>query len=120
MPTNDVFALELDVDTLIVIPLRDLGSFVGDEVGTELAGALEHLGRPAVKHVIVDLREISYFGSTMLGAINKLWKTAGQSGGRLAICNADARQREILGVTKLDTVWPIHESRAESLRFVRQ
>jgi anti-anti-sigma factor len=113
------FLFEQDDDTLIVAPLRDLGSFAEEDIQEELAAAVRRLQRPEVRHVVVDFENIVYFGSTMLSAINKLWKSARQEGGRLVLCHLTPRQREVLEVTKLNTVWPMCGDREEALRLVR-
>lgn len=119
MQDTKTFLVERDDDTLIVVPVRDLGSFAEEDIQDELAEAIRRFQNPEVRHVVVDFENIVYFGSTMLSAINKLWKTSRQAGGKLALCHLTPRQREVLDVTKLNTVWPICDDREDAVRLVR-
>ena len=44
----------------------------------------EQIDTPAIKHVIVDLGEIPYFGSTVLEWMVQMWKRIKAKGGKLA------------------------------------
>jgi hypothetical protein len=47
-----------------------------------------------------------------------LWKRVRGGGGKMAVCNVSETGREILQVTKFDTLWPIGPSRQEALKAV--
>jgi anti-anti-sigma factor len=72
-----------------------------------------------VKHIVLDLHKMDYCGSTALGAFVSLWHGVRERGGRLALCNISKHERELLGVTNLDYLWPLCPSRVEALRAVR-
>ena len=66
-------------------------------------------------NLLIDLNQGTYLGTSMLGAIVKLWKRVALQGGRLALCNVSEPVLRVLRVTKLQTIWPIYGSRTDAL-----
>ena len=109
-----VFPLKRKGDTLIVSPAGDVGSFTSADVQGELNQVVKLFDDPRLKNVIVDLGSSNYFGSEMIGAINFLGSHVRERGGRFAVCEASPDMRQGLHIMKLDTIWPLHESRREA------
>lgn len=109
------FRLEACGATLVVVPLFTFGRFAEGDLAAEWKEVLAATGGPTVRHVIIDLGEIPYFGSTLLNWIVQLWNQTKQKGGSLAICNASVIGREVLSTARLDIVLPIFDSRSEAL-----
>ena len=107
--------LEQEGQTLIVSPLFTFSRFTeGDLVG-EWNRILLTIDGQDVKHVVVDLGYIPYFGSTLLDWMVQMWKRAQEKGGTLAVCNASQIGREVLDIARFDTLWGIFGSRQEAL-----
>jgi len=66
--------------------------------------------------IIVDLHQVSYFGSVFIALLLRFHKLVKLQGGDLVICSARAPARELLRVTGLDTLWAIYETRDEAVR----
>jgi anti-anti-sigma factor len=107
------------VDVLVLIPHGDLGSLEDQEIGTEMKETLELMQRSSINRVVVDFSSSKFFGSTMLGAMIKLWKRVSASQGKMALCNLSDHEREVLRVTKLEGVWPQLASRQAAIDAVR-
>ena len=106
--------LEQDGDTLFVSPLFTFSRFTeGDLIG-EWNRILQKIDGDEIKHVVVDLGRIPYFGSTLLDWMVQMWKRAQGKGGTLAVCNASQVGREVLTIAKFDTLWGIFGSREEA------
>jgi two-component system response regulator len=118
MVASKIFDTERDGDTLVV-SLRTRVSWVDNEIRAELKVLLEKLQQPDVNNVVVDFGHVRSFGSALLQAILKLWNQVNAEGGRFALCNVSHRGREILAVSRLDTLWPICASRTEALETVQ-
>jgi anti-anti-sigma factor len=118
MSLSDVFRIETEGDTLIVIALDSVSTLAGPDVRTELAEMLEKLRGAELKNVVVDLAAADYFGTRMLEVMHVFWKHVHQSGGKLAVCNLSDVGRQVLEVSKLDAVWPVCSSRQEALQAV--
>ena len=115
---GQIFARETLGSTLILNPMIHLGSLDEPEISLETHDLLEFLNRSASANLVVDLANGDYLGTSMLGAIIKLWKRVSQRGGRLALCNVSESVVQVLRVTKLQTVWPIYPSREQALSAV--
>lgn len=115
MPPRTIFAIERAPNTLIVIPQGDVSSLEEDDIHAELQNVLELLTNAGPIHVVVDLHLAPFFGSTMLGALIKLWHKVSSLQGRVALCNTSDFQLDVLHATKLDSVWPIYPTRPEAL-----
>ena len=120
MSPPKIFSTESEGRTLIVIPLVNVSSLAEKDVRPELNQLLEQLEQEETRNVIIDFAKISYFGTTMLEAMNAIWKCVRKAGGEMALCNLSDMQREVLHVAKFDTLWTICSSRQEALRTVMQ
>ncbi len=68
--------------------------------------------------VLVDLSQLSFFGSTFLAVLIEAWKRLQKRGGRLALCGASTVVQEILQAARLHTVWKVYPTQAEALAEV--
>ena len=83
-----------------------------DEATELLVGPIR---RVAVPTVIVDLKDVDYFGSSFLTLLLRCSRAVQDGGGQMALAGVSTRARELLHLTSLDIVWPIYEDRAEAL-----
>jgi anti-anti-sigma factor len=81
---------------------------------------LNSLNDSSVKNVVLDFRRTDYFGTTALGFFLKLWKRIRDRNGRMALCNASEHEKEVLNLTKFDSLWPICTSREAAVRLVKE
>jgi len=116
MDLDKIFHLENHSATLVVVPLGNISSLAGDQVQPELERVLAEFDRLGAKSVVVDFSKVSYFGSVMLAAVQMLWRRVRAAGGKLAVSNVSQVGREVLQVSKFDTIWPIFNTRAEALQ----
>jgi anti-anti-sigma factor len=120
MARSKVFDASSDGSTLIVMPSGSVGSLAGDDVNFELEDLLRRIDESALKHVIFDFQSVAYFGSSMLGAMHAIWKHVHADGGKMALCNVSDVEREVLQVSRFDTLWTICDSREEALATVAE
>jgi anti-anti-sigma factor len=114
-----IFEIEQQNDTIIVVPLVDLGELDYQRIEAGASEILELLNGTGIKYVILDFGKTDYYGSTALGFFLKLWKTARIRNGGMAFCNVSDHEQEILQITKRDQMWPICSSRNEALEAIR-
>ena len=115
-----IFPYELCGTTLLVSPHSELGSLRENEIHQELDVIMELLQRgPELRHIVLDFSGVTYLGTAMLGGIVKLWKKVCNRGGRMALCCVSAPVMDVLRVTKLHTVWPLHATREAAERSVQ-
>jgi len=118
MSTSRIFDIQRDGQTLIVIPQGDVSTLAGEDVQAELDDLLARLDRPDLKHVVVDFHKVSYFGTSMLGALHAIWARLRAGGGTIILCNLSDNALEVLRVARFDTLWPICNSREEALEML--
>ena len=118
MVTADLFEVEREGDVLVVTPRHDLREFEYQDIEGQGRAVLEQTGEAGLKGVVLDFGRTDYYGSTALGFFLRLWKRVSGRGGRMALCNQSEHEREVLAVTRLDSLWPVCRSREEAVKAV--
>jgi anti-anti-sigma factor len=107
---------ELQDKVLVITPLFTTYSTLHEPgLEREWTAIEEQLDAPTTKHVIIDLGEIPYFGSTVLEWMSLVWKRVKVNGGKLAIARPSAIGREVLDAARLQRLWNIFDTREEAL-----
>jgi anti-anti-sigma factor len=119
MPPLKFFRVDRDGNTLIAVTLRDITSLSDEHLEEELEDLQRQLEQPDVKNLVMDFGQVSYLESCTLNTMVSLWKRVRLCNGKMALCNVSSLAREILTITKFDTIWPILASRDEALTSVR-
>src|SRR3954451_11289306 len=66
--------------------------------------------------VLLNLGEVSYIDSSGIGEMVSGFTTVTNSGGQLKLLNLNQRVKDLLQITKLDTVFDVHEDEAAAIR----
>ncbi len=106
-------------DALVVSPLFTFASFTEADIVDEWQEVQKQLDAPSISHVVVDLGQIPYFGSTVLEWMVQMWKRVKGKGGKLAICNVSPIGREVLSAARFDMLWGVRTSREEALDWLK-
>jgi anti-sigma B factor antagonist len=107
-------------DVLVITPLFTYASFTEPGITAEWVAVQTQLDLPETKHVIVDLGEIPYFGSTVLEWMAQIWKRIKVNGGKLAAARPSPIGREVLNAARLEKVWGIFNTREEALEWLER
>lgn len=83
------------------------------------AALRQALGTPRAK-VLVDLAEVKFLDSTGIGEIVAGYSLAWESQGQLKLCRLPQKIKDVLHVTRLSTVFEIHETEEEALASYNQ
>lgn len=75
---------------------------------------------PNNKKIVLNLGEVNYIDSGGLGTLVALHTTAYNAGGTIKLANLTKRVGDLLQVTKLLTVFDVHNSEYEALESFRQ
>jgi anti-sigma B factor antagonist len=102
---------------------------VGDVTVVDVAGritlgegssALRDMLRDMVtkdqKKILLNLGEVSYIDSSGIGELVSGFTTVTNSGGQLKLLNLNKRVKDLLQITKLYTVFDVHEDEAGAIR----
>ena len=111
-----MFEIEREGATIIVIPAVNLREL--DDVASNAREAIDALSDLLIKNLVMDFHKTDYFGSSALALFIRFWKIVADRNGHMAFCNLSDHQREVLQITRLDTLWPICESRAKAMKAV--
>ena len=68
------------------------------------------------KHILLNLGEVSYIDSSGIGELVSGFTTVTNSGGQLKLLNLNKRVKDLLQITKLYTVFDVHEDEAGAIR----
>jgi anti-sigma B factor antagonist len=86
----------------------------------EGSSALRDLMRELVgkgqKKILLNLGEVSYIDSSGIGELVSGFTTVTNSGGQLKLLNLNKRVKDLLQITKLYTVFDVHEDEAGAVR----
>jgi anti-anti-sigma factor len=118
MTTPGLFGVEREGDVVVITPTADLRELEYRQIEAAGSAILDLLGAAGLKGVVLDFHKTDCYGSSALEFFLRLWKRVSGHGGRMALCNVSEQEREILAVTRLDSLWPVCGSRAEALKAV--
>jgi anti-sigma B factor antagonist len=86
----------------------------------EGSSALRDLMRDLVgkgqKKILLNLGDVSYIDSSGIGELVSGFTTVTNSGGALKLLNLNKRVKDLLQITKLYTVFDVHEDEAGAIR----
>ena len=116
MPGTAMFEIEREGETIIVTPVVNLREL--EDVELKARAVADVLSDLSIKNLVMDFHKTDYIGSSALALFVSLWKMITSRNGSMAFCNLSEYELEILYITKLDTLWPICESRAEAMKAV--
>jgi anti-anti-sigma factor len=68
--------------------------------------------------LVVDLSQTDFIGSSFIELLVRAWKRLKNRNGTMALCAVHPYCREILRVSRLDTIWPIYGTRTEAVSGV--
>jgi anti-anti-sigma factor len=118
MATTDLFEVEREGEVLFLTPKADLREFEYRDIEAKGRSILDMLGAGGPRCVVIDFSKTDCYGSTALAFFVRLWKRVSSRGGRMAFCHVSEHEREILAVTRLDSLWPVCGTPEEALKAV--
>jgi len=86
------------------------------EGSSALREALRDLVSKGQKKVLLNLGDVTYIDSSGIGELVSGFTTVTNSGGMLKLLNLNKRVKDLLQITKLYTVFDVHEDEAGAIR----
>lgn len=114
MTSDKIFTTTVEGATLILAVRGSVSSLGDDAALDELDSVIAQVHQGAIRHVLVDFGQSTYFGSIMLETLRRIWNEVHPRGGRMALCNVSPVGKEILQIAKFDQLWPIVETRQDA------
>ena len=113
-----VFHVDHTGPTMIVSPRGPAMNYLYKDVHTESNGLLEEFLLNKRSHVVVDLSQVDYIDSIIIGSLIRLLQKARTSGGQAVFCSASANMQSILSCIKIGSLWPLFATREEALASI--
>ena len=88
---------------------------LGDGAST-FRDTIRDLAAGGKKKLLLNLAEVSYIDSSGIGELVSGFTTVTNSGGALKLLNLNKRVKDLLQITKLYTVFDVHEDEAGAIR----
>jgi len=89
---------------------------LGEEGSGKLRKALQDLLKDGKKKILLNLGDVSYIDSSGIGELVSGFTTVTNSGGSLKLLHLNKRVKDLLQITKLYTVFDVHEDEAGAIR----
>ena len=86
------------------------------EGSSALRDSLRDMINKNQKKILLNLGEVNYIDSSGIGELVSGFTTVTNSGGQLKLLNLNKRVKDLLQITKLYTVFDVHEDEAGAIR----
>ena len=103
-----------EVDGVTVLDLS--GRITLGEGSSALRDLMRDMVGKGQKKILLNLGEVSYIDSSGIGELVSGFTTVTNSGGQLKLLNLNKRVKDLLQITKLYTVFDVHEDEASAVR----
>ena len=102
------------VDSVTVVDLS--GRITLGEGSTVLRDAVRDLLNRGQKKILLNLGDVTYIDSSGIGELVSGFTTVTNQGGQLKLLNLTKKVHDLLQITKLYTVFEVHNDEAAALR----
>ncbi|MDQ6701153.1 MAG: STAS domain-containing protein [Acidobacteriota bacterium] len=86
------------------------------EGSSTLRDAMRDMVAKGQKKILLNLGDVSYIDSSGIGELVSGFTTVANQGGQLKLLNLTKRVKDLLQITKLYTVFEVHEDEASAIR----
>lgn len=112
------FSIEWHRNVAVIIPPADIEKMQWNLMDEAAEAILAPLSKTKAPMLIFDLKGVSFFGSIFMSLLLRCHKFVKTRGGDMVLSGASNMARELLGVTALDTLWALYDTREEALDAV--
>src|SRR6516162_10320109 len=102
------------VDGVTIVDLS--GRITLGEGSVVLRDTVKDLVGKGQKKILLNLGDVTYIDSSGIGELVSGFTTVTNSGGMLKLLNLNKRVKDLLQITKLYTVFDVHEDEAGAIR----
>jgi len=91
------------------------GKITIGEGSVALRGAIRRLLEEGKKKILLNLRGVGYIDSSGIGELVSSFTSIGKEQGQLKLLNLTKKLEDLLGITKLLTVFDVYENESDAL-----
>ncbi|MCS6849870.1 MAG: STAS domain-containing protein [Gemmataceae bacterium] len=114
-PSSQSFKVERHGDVAIITPSAEVEKMSEMLIQQAAQMVLAPLRSDPPAGLIIDLSQVSYFGSVFISFLLRCHMLVKKHGSEVVLAGASERIRELLHLTALDTLWALYDSREEAL-----
>jgi anti-sigma B factor antagonist len=115
---SDVFRVELAGGTIVISPAGDIGTLTGELLEEAAEMMTELIEGHESPMLVIDLSGVPNCSSVFMSFLLRCHKAVKNRSGEMVLSGTSKMLRELLSLTRLDTVWAVYETRAEALDAV--
>lgn len=105
-----IFSVRQVGDALVVSPRGEGSAFRYQDLHLESNTVRSLLNRPGINNLVIDLSQMTYFGSEFIGALVSMLREVRNRGGKACFCNANEQMLQVLQNMSLFKLWPHYDS----------
>jgi anti-sigma B factor antagonist len=110
-------SVKLNIRQVGDVSLVDVaGRITLGEGSSTLRDSVREMVSKGQKKILLNLGEVSYIDSSGIGELVSAFTTVTNGGGQLKLLNLTKRVRDLLQITKLYTVFDVHDSEVSAIR----
>ena len=115
---SDVFRVELPGGTIVISPAGNIESLSADLLAEAAEMMTELIETHESPMLVIDLSNVPTCSSVFMSFLLRCHKSVKSRSGEMVLCGTSRMLRELLSLTRLDTVWAVYETRAEAIAAV--
>jgi anti-sigma B factor antagonist len=115
---KDFFQVEMTGGTIVITPIGDINSLSAELLHEAAEMMTELIESNESPMLVIDLSNVPSCGSVFMSFLLRCHKSVKSRGGEMVLSGASQMLRELLSVTRLDTVWALYLTRDEALDAV--
>ena len=112
---SDSFKVTRHGDIAVITPSPEVESMNEAVIQQAAQMVIDTLKSDPPAGIVIDLSQVSYFGSVFLSFLLRCHMRARQQGSEIVLAGTSDRVRELLRLTALDTLWALYKTRAEAM-----
>lgn len=109
-----IFQVQQIENTLVITPQGEGSAFRYQDLHLETNAVRAKLAAPEIRNLIIDLSQMSYFGSEFIGALVSLLRETRTRKGKACICSASPQMLQVLQNMSLFKLWPYYETQDQA------
>lgn len=113
--TNEFFQVKRHGDVAVVVPSAQVEDLPETLLQPAAEMVLAPLKEDPPNQIIVDLSDVSYFGSAFITFLLRCHHLLSARGSELVLAGVNPNIRELLRITNLEMYWALYDSAAEAL-----
>ncbi|GJM44342.1 MAG: anti-sigma-B factor antagonist [Gemmatimonadota bacterium] len=112
--------MKIKVQEIGGVPVLEVsGEMYGGPENVKLVELLDEQIAAKKKEVVIDMKKVKWIASTGLGILVKGRTNFADAGGTVRLCGLNERVLTLLQITKMNSLFQVHDTREEALAAIQ-